>query len=115
MESRRPYSALYPTLGSINQLESAASSNYHSLQAQYTQRLWKGVTTKLGYTWGHLIDDATEPRNLLPANSYNMRLDRAASDFDVRHIFTGFASYSPPDFAPKKFKLTRSVGSSMVW
>ncbi len=98
VQSRRPYNALYPTLGAINQLESAASSNYHSFQTQYTQRLWKGVTTKLAYTWGHSIDDATEPRNLLPANSYNLRLDRAASDFDVRHIFNAFVSYSLPSF-----------------
>ncbi len=107
VQSRRPYNALYPTLGAINQLESAASSNYHSFQAQFTQRLWKGVTTKLAYTLGHSIDDASEPRNLLPANSYNTRLDRAASDFDVRHIFNAFASYTVPSFTSHWKPLTQ--------
>ena len=106
VQSRRPFNALYPTLGTINQLETASSSNYHSLQVQYTQRTWKGITTKLAYTLGHSIDDASEARNLIPANSYNARLDRAASDFDVRHIFNAFVSYSLPTLAPKLKLLT---------
>ena len=106
VQSRRPFNALYPTLGTINQLETASSSNYHSLQVQYTQRTWKGITTKLAYTLGHSIDDASEARNLIPANSYNARLDRAASDFDVRHIFNAFVSYSLPTVAPKWKLLT---------
>ncbi len=107
VQSRRPYNGLYPTLGAINQLESAASSNYHSFQAQFTQRLWKGVTAKFAYTLGHSIDDASEPRNLLPANSYNTRLDRAASDFDVRHIFNSFVSYTVPSFTSHWKPLTQ--------
>ena len=96
VQSRRPFASQYPTLGTINQLESAANSNYNSLQTQFTQTLRKGLTANIVYTYGKAIDTASEPRNTGLANPYNLRLDRGPSDFDVRHIFTSFVSYSLP-------------------
>lgn len=107
IQSRRPYNAQYPTLGAINQLESGAVSNYHSLQTQLTQRFAKGITATVSYTWGKAIDTATEPRNNLPANSYYASLDRGPSDFDVRHIFNAFVSYSLPTFTSRWKLLTQ--------
>ena len=98
VQSRRPYAALYPTLGAINQIESGASSDYHSLQAQFTQRLLKGVTASFAYTYGKAIDNASEARNVVPDNSYNLALDRGPADFDNRQVFTAFVSYSIPSF-----------------
>lgn len=98
VQSRRPYNSQYPTLGAINQLESAATSDYHSLQIQLTQRLFKGVTGSLAYTWGKAIDTASEARNVVPSYSYNLALDRGPSDFDTRQILTAFVSYSVPSF-----------------
>jgi len=72
------------------------------------------VRTKLAYTWGHSIDDASEPRNLLPANGYNVRLDRAASDFDPLHIFNAFASYTLPSFTSHWKPLTMFAGETVV-
>lgn len=37
VQQRRPFFAQYPTLGAINQLETAANSTYSSLQVQFTQ------------------------------------------------------------------------------
>ncbi len=96
VQSRRPYNGPYPTLGAINQLESGASSSYNSLQIQLTQKLLKGVTASIAYTYGHAIDNASEPRNTLPSYSYNLSLDRSNSDFDTRHIVTTFVSYNLP-------------------
>ena len=98
VQSRRPYNSQYPTLGSINQLESGASSTYHSLQMQLTQKLFRGVTGSVAYTWGHAIDNASEARNVIPGYSYNLALDRGRSDFDVRHTLTTFVSYSVPSY-----------------
>ena len=98
VQSRRPYNSQYPTLGSINQLESGASSTYHSLQMQLTQKLFRGVTGSVAYTWGHAIDNASEARNVIPGSSYNLALDRGRSDFDVRHTLTTFVSYSVPSY-----------------
>jgi hypothetical protein len=107
VQSRRPYSAAYPTLGAINQLESGATSDYHSLQAQLTQRFFKGVTGSFAYTYGKAIDTASEARSVVPANSYNLALDRGPSDFDTRHIVTAFVSYSMPSFTSHWKPLTQ--------
>jgi hypothetical protein len=98
VQSRRPYNSAYPALGAINQLESAATSDYHSLQTQLTQRLIKGVSATVSYTWSKAIDNASEARNVVPSYSYNLALDRGPSDFDTRHIFTAFVSYNVPEF-----------------
>jgi Carboxypeptidase regulatory-like domain/TonB dependent receptor len=104
VQSRRPFNAAFPTLGAINQLESAANSNYNSLQAQVTQRLLKGVNATVNYTWSHSIDNASEARSVVPSYSANLNLDRGNSDFDTRQIFTAFVSYSEPNFKlPLKF------------
>ena len=107
VQSRRPYNGQYPTLGSINQLESASNSNYNSLQVQLTQKQFHGVTGSVAYTWGKAIDTASEARNVIPANSYNISLDRGRSDFDVRHTITTFVSYNVPSFTSKFKKLTQ--------
>jgi len=96
VRARRPYAVQYPTLGAINQLESAAISDYGALQLQYTQRMVKGLTANVAYTFGKAIDTASEPRNLLPADSFHAGLDRGPADFDARHILDAFVSYSLP-------------------
>ncbi len=98
VQSRRPYASQYPTLGAINQLESANSSTYNSMQVEWKQTLLQGLNASVAYTWGHAIDYASEPRNILPANSYNLRIDRASADFDTRHSYTSFISYDLPSF-----------------
>ena len=107
VQSRRPYNGQYPTLGSINQVESGSKSNYSSLQLQLTQKSFHGVSGSVAYTWGHAIDDASEARSVIPANSYNLALDRGRSDFDVRHTITTFVSYSVPSFTSKFKVLTQ--------
>ena len=106
VQSRRPFAAQYPTLGSINQVESGSSSDYHSLQVQYTQKLWTGLTANFNYTWGHSIDTASEARSVVPSYSANLRLDRGNSDFDTRHIVTTFVSWQIPTLTQHFKKLT---------
>jgi hypothetical protein len=106
VQSRRPFNSQYPTLGAINQLESGANSSYHSLQTQLTQRMVKGMTASFAYTYSKAIDLASEPRNLMPANSYNLGLERGPADFDTRHIFNAFVSYSLPAFTKRVKWLT---------
>ena len=65
---------------------------------QLTQKLFRGVTGSVAYTWGHAIDNASEARNVIPGSSYNLALDRGRSDFDVRHTLTTFVSYSVPSY-----------------
>jgi hypothetical protein len=107
VQSRRPYNALYPTLGAINEVESGSNSEYHSLQTQLTQRLLHGVTATFAYTYGKAIDTASEARSVVPSYSYNLALDRGPSDFDTRHVFTTFVSYNVPTFTSRWKLLTQ--------
>jgi hypothetical protein len=101
VQNRRPYYSMYPSLGVINQIESAANSNYDSLQVTFTQSMWKGLTASAAYTWGKFIDVQSDARNGNFTDPRNTRLDRGPSAYDTRHVFTTFWSYSLPVFAPK--------------
>jgi hypothetical protein len=98
----RPYATQYPTLATIDTVFSVASSNYNSLQVQLRQSLRKGLSATFNYTYGHAIDDASDVRNTLPTNSYDLKDERGNSTFDIRHIVTSFVSYQLPGsrFAP---------------
>jgi hypothetical protein len=90
-----------PRFDDINMLESRANSNYHSLQARYQQRLSRGLSALVAYTWSKSIDDASnffssagDPN--FPQNSNNVRAERARSNFDVRHRFSASYTYDLP-------------------
>lgn len=93
-----------PLLG-INQLNFAAASNFHSLQATVRQAAWHGVQTTLNYTWSKSMDDVSS--NTTPMNSYNLHQDYGPSTFDNRHLLNGFVYYTVPQlghFAPRLTK-----------
>jgi hypothetical protein len=77
----RPYSGL----GRVLSLQNVADSNYHALQAtlQHTSR---GLTTGISYSYSHSIDDASDRSDPVLANSYDLRENRASSNFDERHL-----------------------------
>jgi len=68
-----------------------ASSNYHSLQAQFQRRLSRGLQAMASYTWAHSIDTAS-------TNFQVYHLIRGNSDFDVRHNLQVAATYDLPRF-----------------
>jgi Carboxypeptidase regulatory-like domain len=90
----RPYSAVYPTLSAINQLNSAADSAFTSLQVSLRQQVWKGLIANINYTWGHALDDASSVTS--PQNSYCLRCDWAASTFDRRQYTANYITYLAP-------------------
>lgn len=90
-----------PRFDDINMLESRASSSYHSLQARFEQRLDFGLGLLGSYTWAKSIDDASnfftsagDPN--FPQNSYDLRAERARSNFDVRHRLSVSYAYDLP-------------------
>ncbi len=85
----------------IDLLESRANSNYHSLQARLQQRLARGLSSLVSYTWSKSIDDASnffssagDPN--FPQNSYDTRAERGRSNFDVRHRLSVSYAYDLP-------------------
>jgi len=96
----------YPNFVYINQFESTAISNYNSLQTILKVQT-HGLTSTVNYTWSHSIDTASDgqdfvPNATQPDNSYNVRNERANSNFDTRHRFTANFLYELP--SPKEYK-----------
>jgi len=90
-----------PQFDDIDILESRGNSVYNSLQARVQQRYHGGLTLMASYTWSKSIDDASgffssagDPN--FPQDSYNVRAERARSNFDLQHRFTANYSYDLP-------------------
>jgi len=88
-------------IGQIIEIESAASSNYHSLNLSATKRAGQGLSLLASYTYSKSIDDATDPAGYvgnsgLPQDSNNTAAERGLSIFDTRHRFTLSYSYELP-------------------
>jgi hypothetical protein len=89
----------YPGLGKIISLQNVANSNYHALQA--TLRRSSGpLTAGLSYTYSHSIDDASDRSDPVLVDSYNLRGNRASSNFDVRHLASFSYLYRIPNLGP---------------
>lgn len=83
----------------IVQQQSTAQSTYNSLQVKVERRLSKGSSFLLAYTFSKSIDDASgigTGQDDRPQDSYNLRAQRAVSNFDVPHRFVFSATYALP-------------------
>jgi Carboxypeptidase regulatory-like domain/TonB dependent receptor len=95
--------------------ESAANSNYHSLQTSWRVNDWHGLTSTLNYTWSHSIDTASDgedyvPNAAQPTDSTNLRSNRGNSNFDVRNRITWNFTYEFPNHNGSWKRLTDGWG-----
>ncbi len=91
-----------PRLGSFLVFQNSAQSTYHSLQLTIQRRLYRSLQFRSSWTWGHAIDEVSDPFdsrafNALPQNSNRLDLERASSNFDARHRVASYAVWSGPD------------------
>jgi hypothetical protein len=90
-----------PQFADITLLESAARSEYRSLQLSFTQRLADGVSAIAAYTWSSSHDDASglftsagDPN--FPQDSLNPQAEWGRSNYDLRHrLSLGFTCAMP--------------------
>jgi hypothetical protein len=79
----------------LNRLETAANASYHALQASLNGQ-WRRVTLRTAYTWSKFMDEVSDfpssntgvDRGLLALDERNWKLNRAVSDFDMRHVLS---------------------------
>jgi hypothetical protein len=84
-----------PTLGDIYSLQNIANSNYHALQT--TLRKIQGpLTLSVSYTYSHSIDNSSDRTDATFVNSYDIRSNRASSNFDQRHLLAVSYIYQLP-------------------
>ena len=77
----------YPGLARVLALQNVANSNYHAVQ--FTARRTRGaLTTGVSYSYSHSIDDSSDRSDPVLVNSYDLRENRASSNFDERHLLT---------------------------
>lgn len=95
---------LNPAVGTESDSFFAGSSVYNSLQASISYSAPKGVTGRVAYTWSHSIDDsssavsgASYSNSVSGLPSFDLRLNRADSDFDLRNVFSANAVAPLPD------------------
>jgi hypothetical protein len=94
----------------IDAVSNGASSDYNSLQMQFKRRMTRSFQALLSYTWSKSLDTASDEsiNNLYaPATRLDPTSDRGPSSFDIRHAFTGSASYELP--APASNPVARAV------
>jgi Carboxypeptidase regulatory-like domain len=90
------FNVQYPNVGSINQFNSAVTSNYNALQSVLKIRSWHGFTSQFAYTWSRALDEATEFRGVIPLDGINLNQEYGNSDFDTRNNFTAYWTYEIP-------------------
>jgi hypothetical protein len=83
--------------GNINFLGMSANSIYNSLQAT-VRRTVGPVVLNVAYTYSHSIDDFSDRSDSTFVNSYDLRANRASSNFDQRHLLTVSYVYQIPSF-----------------
>ena len=96
VESLRSQTLQNPLFTRVDTVNNGGFSDYHSLQAQFKRRLSRGAQALLSYTWAKSLDTASDESNTnlaAPAGRLRPASDRGPSAFDVRHGFTGTASY----------------------
>jgi hypothetical protein len=74
-----------PGIGEIHSLQNVANSSYNAFQA--TLRKIQGpLTLGVAYTYSHSLDNASDRSDATFVNSFNLKGNRASSNFDQRHL-----------------------------
>jgi Carboxypeptidase regulatory-like domain/TonB-dependent Receptor Plug Domain len=93
--SRRPL--LPGVYASVRQICMCSPATYNSMQASLSKNFSKGLTFKLAYTWGKLIDQYSATNlGQFPQDPADPAADRARSDYDRRSVFSGSIVYQIP-------------------
>lgn len=93
-----------PAFSAVNGITNLATSDYHALQLEYRRRLSHGLQALASYTWSHSIDISSNDTFLnLPGSKYDVNVDRASSDFDVRHSAVAGVTYDVAGHTENRF------------
>jgi hypothetical protein len=101
------YRQNYPGWDTIDGIGYGASSSYNSLQVS-GRRQARNLELTLAYTYSHAIDDSSDRYDGNFVDSYNLKANRASSNFDQRHILNFSYIYTLPSLAQHNL-LTRMV------
>ena len=93
VNSRRPN----PLFGRIRRIQNDEYSHYNGMTAILRQRAKHGFSGMASYTWSHSLDLSDNSNNGgTTMDQYNIGLDYADSNWDIRSRFVGIATYDLP-------------------
>jgi Carboxypeptidase regulatory-like domain/TonB dependent receptor-like, beta-barrel len=105
----------FPNFGSILMLNSVGTSNYNALQTTLKISKWHGLTSQIGYTWSHALDEISEYRAVIADDPNNIKLDYGNGDYDTRQLFTTSLTYDIPGLSRGPHMLTHGWQISSLW
>ena len=92
-----------PNFGEIRSMQWSGNSFYDALQVNLTQRLAHGFQIRGSYTWGRSIDTNSSTivgdeflTSVSSLHVFDLRLDRALSDFNVSHTLVIAGTWQIP-------------------
>jgi hypothetical protein len=111
LQQRRPW----PIYGTFQSVNGVVNSNYNALTGKLSQRLTKGLTSLVSFTWSKAIDDGSGLRPSLftngsPLNFYDFSSNRGLSDFNVGRRFVASILYELPFGKGKSGVVNRLIG-----
>ncbi len=86
----------------IQIFDTGSNSNYNAFNVSWRKRSRGGLFWRVNYSYSKTIDDASQANGQSEGgfpqalDSRNLRLDRARSDWDRRHVFTTVGNYNLP-------------------
>jgi hypothetical protein len=100
-QAARPFNGTFPYLAQVFQMGNIYRSNYNGLQTTLTSRNYHGLSTVVGYTYSHSLDQVGANWDFgaglgLPTDATHTNREYASSDFDIRHRFTWSLNYLLP-------------------
>ena len=108
-DQRRPL--LPGVYTSFREVATNSNASYHSLQLSLSRRFTGGLTFMAAYTFGKLLDYySAQNLGQVPQDPYNERADRARSDEDRNHVFSGSFVYQLPFLRARQSLLGKVVG-----
>ena len=100
----------FPQYGGIaDPYGNVGQTNYHALQASLQQRLSRGLTFNVNYTFSKAIGNIFGIRS-----AYMGQWDRSISNTDMPHVFNAFFNYDLPFGKGKMFDSGNSVVRALI-
>jgi hypothetical protein len=90
-----------PNLTGVRYKVTDGQSFYNALQMSLQQRVWRGLSLRVNYTWSKNIDDGSVTvtqggDNDLPQDPDSRKAERGLSNYDVRHFFVTYTTWDLP-------------------
>ena len=117
-----PATAPDPRVGRVDQLNSAAVSNYNGVTFSIQENQWHGLSGRLNYTYSHALDEFSnvpeEPFSVITSvltqiNPSNLRAQYASGDNDARHLISGSYVYQLP-FKSENRLMNAAIGGWVI-